>query len=234
MVKKQTTILLLTLTMITMHSKIPHSIVLTLLEYPFLQDIKAIESDHEIEMVINPKNKGEQANHLRKNKYKKRTVNLAGIPIIYFGYITHSRSDGIVMFPKMHIDPEMFFLVSNQIRPVFMLRNTVHHLEIEKNSAYAFFKIEKKYDKQTETYIWIITKEKLPEHNQIPLETIILFTEPESVYIPEGASLTNETGQTILPPFYIKDDTSHIKNNLASLEINYIFKTIDPIKNPNL
>lgn len=219
---------------LTLHSKTPHSIVLRLLEYPFLQDIKAITSDHEIEMVIKPKNKGEQANHLRKNKYQKSSISLGGIPIIYYGYITHTRSDGIVMFPKMHTDQEMFLLVSNNIRPVFMLRNTVHHLEIEKNSPHSFFKIEKKYDNQTETYLWIITKEKLPENNQIPLETIIIFTEPETLYIPEGASITHETGQTILPPFYVKNDENHIRNNLASLEINYIFKAIDPIKNPNL
>ena len=229
-VKKTTYIFLLSFTTLSIESKVPHSIILTFNEYPVLEDTQELKASHNNPMVINSDRKGLQNIHTRHKKNIRKPLNLSGIPVIYYGYITYTQKDGIVMFPRMHENSYFYVLLSTKINPVFMLRNTIHHLEIAKNSSHSFYKISKQYDDQTKTHFWNVEKQTFPADGHIPLETITIFMEPENFYLPEGISITNDNAQAILPVMYIKNDKNFVNNSLASLEINYLFKTIDPLK----
>jgi len=217
--------------------KTPHSIVLTFNQYPIIESTQNLTDRNDIPSVIDPKNRAfaysQYGPHHRIKEFnpkKIHTVSLSGVPVIYYGFITYSKKDGIVMLPRMHETREFYVLLSTKISPVFMLKNTVHHLEITKGSNHAFYKITKKYDEPTKSNLWNVEKTSLPMGDQLPLETIIIFIEPEDFYIPEGITLSNENAQSILPVMYIKSDKNHTINSLASLEINYLFKVIDSVK----
>ena len=234
-IQKIISITLLSLTSLNASTlKVPHSIVLTFDEYPTLENIKKIKDSHTVVTVVETKHKAlayqHYHGHRTKPHYEYHHINLGGIPLMYYGYITYTRNNGIIMLPRMHESSEFYILLSTHINPIFMIGNTIHHLEVIPNTKNAYYKITKNYDAQTQTNFWNVEQIPLPTHGQLPLETIIIFVEPEDLYIPEGISITNDNPQAILPVIYLKNDKNNNKNSIASLEINYLFKAIDPIK----
>ncbi len=237
--KKLISALLLSIIMIHADApKTPHSIVITLQEYPILENIDELKTEHQITTVVQQPSKATafrdrenlHKGHPKKKPHKNKTVPVSGIPIIYYGYITYSPVTGIVILPRMHENPDFSILLSTKINPIFMIRNTIHHFELAKGAEHAFYGVIKKYDEATKTHLWSVEKRTLPEDGHLPLETIIIFTEPDNCYLPEGISLTNDNAQAVLPVMYIKSDKNHTANGLAALEISYLFKSIDPIK----
>ena len=141
------TLLISFITISASTAKIPHSIILTFNPYPILESTEDTNNQNVMSSVINPKYRGLAYNqygpHHKVNQFnpkKTQTINLCGVPVIYYGFITYSKKDGIVMLPRMHETREFYVLLSTKISPVFMLKNTVHHLEITKGSNHAFYK----------------------------------------------------------------------------------------------
>lgn len=150
-----------------------------------------------------------------------------GIFFTYFGYKTVSDSNGQVTFPLKTQKPSMYLLVANNVEPVFMLHNTIHHWELKNSSKYSFFSIERKYDEKTKLYFWSVEQVTMPKDLEIPLNTIIVHASPESVYVPTGITLTTDNAQLVLPQIYIKSKIQLSHNALQFLENCEFFAPID-------
>ena len=221
----------------TLISETPHSIVLTFEPYPTYQAADDIAKQHEISSVVNPKKKiaNEKTKPKAKKKQAKKTIKVAGIPIFYYGSFSYSPQNGIVMFNRMHENPQFYILVCAEknktpLEPIFMVKNTIHHFKVSPTASYEFFLVTKKYDETTKTYFWHVEKKPLPTDQQLPIETLVIFAYPSDIYLPEGISLTNDNAQAILPVIYVKHDHHQTENALAAIEVSYLFELIEPVK----
>jgi hypothetical protein len=151
----------------------------------------------------------------------------SGIFVSYFGYMTTSDKTGEIMFPRKHQSPSFSLLVCDNPEPVFMLQNTIHHWQVTKNAKFAFYTIERKKDNETQLYFWDVKKSDLPKNKHLPVNSLVVFADPDDLYVPEGVTLTNNKPQLFLPPLYAKPSSSSPRNALAALQIRTFF---DPIQ----
>lgn len=172
---------------------------------------------------------------IEKNSFKKVPLKKqnprAGIVVSYFGFMTTSDKAGEIMFPRRHQSPDFSLLVCDNPEPVFMLQNTIHHWQVKKNAKYAFYTIKRERDSRTKLFFWKVKKSDLPKDKHLEVNTMVVFSDPEALYIPEGITVTNDTPQLFLPPIYAKPNHSAAKNALAALEIRAFFDPISRIYN---
>ncbi len=145
----------------------------------------------------------------------------------YFGYETTSDNNGQIQFPLKKVESSFYLLITTQIEPVFMLYNTIHHLELKDGSTYSFYSIERKVDEKTQIYFWDVQTIPFPKDYKIPAHTIILRTNPKNIYVPTGISITTNSPQIVLPPVYVKSQTSFPEDALSFLENKEFFAPIN-------
>ena len=149
-----------------------------------------------------------------------------GIFATYAGYLGLSDFEGQISFPRKTQQNSINLLVSNNISPVFMLGNTIAYWEIKDPSMAKMYKIEKKHDEELNIYYWNVQEKALPKNNRVPIHTIVIFANPESIFIPIGVTPTKPNSQFILPTIYAKNDYSHLKNSLFLLKIKPFFSSV--------
>jgi hypothetical protein len=170
---------------------------------------------------------------IEKNSFKKVPLRKqnprSGIIVSYFGFMTTSDKSGEIMFPRRHQKPDFSLLVCDNPQPIFMLENTIHHWQVGKHAKHAFYTIKREQDPRTKLYFWDVKKAALPTDKHLPVNTLVVFAEPETVYVPEGITVANDKPQLFLPPLYAKPSHSAAKNTLAALEIRAFFDPISRI-----
>lgn len=171
-----------------------------------------------------------EKNSFKRVSFKKQNPR-AGIVVSYFGFMTTSDKAGEIMFPRRHQKPDFSLLVCDNPEPVFMLHNTIHHWQVKKNAKYAFYTVEREQDSRTKLFFWKVKKTDLPKDKHLSVNTMVVFSDPGSIYIPEGITVTNNKPQLFLPPMYAKQNHSAAKNALAALEIRAFFDPIGRVYN---
>lgn len=147
----------------------------------------------------------------------------AGIWSIYAGFLELSSNDGQLNFPRKHASPNLHVIVTNKLTPIIMFEQTVHHWELAPDAPTALYIIEKGQDELTENYFWNTQKIDRIKDNVVPPEAVVIVAKPENIYIPLGITLTTESPNLILPPFYVKPGINNIENTLYILNLSYLF-----------
>jgi hypothetical protein len=166
-------------------------------------------------------------------RQEKLTTNIF---FTYYGNSSISDSNGQVVFPVKTPDAKFFILVSNNIQPIPMIFCTINHLEIEEGALYTFFSVQRMYDQETHMHFWSVEQLKIPENLIIPINTIIVHADPQTIYIPTGITPTSNSPQLLLPTIYRKSKETkimdltvhsiHTKNGLQFLELTQYFSPI--------
>lgn len=163
-------------------------------------------------------------------KIARQTINgilrhnfVAGIFSTYAGYIDITDLNGQTFFPRKHNAPILHLVITEKIIPVTMFANTIHHWELIPGVPASFFKFEKKQDEKTGLFFWDVHPENKPENNIIPLESLTLIASPETIYVPIGITLTDDTANFLLPPLYVKKQLDITHNALYMLHISHLF-----------
>jgi len=152
-----------------------------------------------------------------------------GIFSTYAGYLAVSDSDGQTTFPLSQTKKKLFILVSQLATPVVMSGNTIHHWELPINVPSKLYSLEKKKDLETTLWYWQVQEELAPKDNVIPVETIIIFARPKDIFIPLGASPTNETTHFILPDMYVRKGIAKVSSALYVLNLRHYFGPISEL-----
>lgn len=172
---------------------------------------------------------------IEKDSFKKVPLKKqnprAGIVVSYFGFMTTSDKSGEVMFPRRHQSSDFSLLVCDNPEPIFMLKNTIHHWQVKKHAKYAFYSIEREQDTHTKLFFWKVKKADLPKDKHLAVNTMVVFSDPDTLYVPEGITVTKNKPQLFLPPIYTKPNHSAAKNALAALEIRAFFDPINRVYN---
>ncbi len=170
--------------------------------------------------------------------YDKRIHNCNGIEFpfnygifaTYSGYLGLSDQNGQITFARKTQKNSINLLVVDRIRPIFMLKNTIAYWEISHGANAKMYKIERKRDEETKTDYCNVTEKNLPKNNRIPIHTIIIFANPESIYVPLGITITKQQdSHFILPKIYAKNNYEHLKNALFLLSIKPFFGSVKKI-----
>lgn len=154
---------------------------------------------------------------------------VAGILSTYAGYLALSDAQGQTTFPKKHILPLVYLLITPKITPVLIAGNTIHHWEISEPHQAIMYKIERIHNEADELYYWNITKVPIPTNHRVPLESITILLKPSHVHVPEGISLTEESNNLILPSIFVKKGTKINTTALYMLNVRQFFGHSSPL-----
>ena len=147
-----------------------------------------------------------------------------GFFISYSGFIDASDVNGLVSFARKTTDPHISLIITKEVKPIYTFGNTVHHWELKNNNA-ALFMVRKEFDAETKKSYWDVKKESLPQNNIIPLEGVIIFANPEDIYVPEGITPEkNSTENLFIPPIYTKKNSNLVDNVLEALNITHLLR----------
>ncbi len=153
---------------------------------------------------------------------------VGGVFATYAGFVEASSPyDGGIIFPRKHVKPSFYYIITKQIEPIIMLGRTVHHWDLLPQAAAKVYHIERQQDNETKLFYWQVTQASLTD-NIIPTNAIVLFANPHDVHVPEGITLTTNDPQLELPDIYINEDYDPIRAAFRLLQVNHFFRLIRP------
>lgn len=133
-----------------------------------------------------------------------------GIFSSYSGYLVVSDDQGFTEFVRKHSNPTFHIIVTTDIHPIRTFGMTIHHWELNPNAQAAFYIITREIDPASGSCYWETDTIKNLDSPTIPLDAIIIFAQPESIFIPKGITPCSDAGENlILPPMYIRKDNAH-------------------------
>ncbi len=188
--------------------------------YPIEQDAKAVKKMG---------NKLEKLGKIAKYTHEglAHGTIIAGIFSTYAGYITTSDINGQTAFPRKQEQKTINMLVTNQITPIVMVGNTLAHWKLEEGTPARMYSLALKQDEKTNLHFWQTQKVDLPKEDIIPLDTIIILAKPKNIYLPEGATLSAESPNLVLPNVYVKKGVKIAKNALYIMNIMRYFGPVN-------
>ncbi len=147
---------------------------------------------------------------------------ISGIYVTYLGNITFSDLHGQVSFSNKLHNEKLYLVVTKNIAPVFMQGKTIHHFQAPEKYALKTYEYMSIKDEKQNKY-WHVAQIE-PTH-KLPLESIVIFSEPKYVVIPDGTYPTNPDKNIVLPDIYIKPSIPISLNALQFLKIKKYFST---------
>lgn len=196
-------------------------ITLFLKQYPVIQPM--VQAQKFIAKIHQP------AKLARYQTKRLAPSTISGIFATYGGYLTASDLTGEISFPWRHDKPLIHLLVTQELTPIVRSGNTIDHWELQEGVPVKAYKMEQKWDNSAQTLYWDITQEPAPANNIIPLESIVIFSDPKYIYVPLGIEMAKETPHLLLPDIYIKHGINLTENALYVVNLSHYFGGILPI-----
>jgi hypothetical protein len=149
-----------------------------------------------------------------------------GIFATYGGFLVISSPDGQISFPVGHDwtdKPTVFLVITNRVTPIMMNSTTIHHWEMEEKTPAAMYKMVRTKEAGNDIVFWDVTTEPLPENRIIPNTSILIFAKPDTIYVPTGIVLAEDTPNLHLPDIYVKPEINKLSNALYVLYLRHFF-----------
>lgn len=163
----------------------------------------------------------------KEHGIKPLEVKVSGIWSLYKGYSRISSHNGQISFPRKQQSETVYLIITKKINPTFIVGpSTVAHWNLDKDTPAAIYSISIKYDEDANSYYFNTKKIDRPTDNKISLQAVIIPGDPEHVYVPEGASITEFTGNLTLPSIYIKKEFDRVYNSVYTTSIKMYFAQI--------
>lgn len=178
-------------------------------------------------------------------KAHKRSSAVPGIMCMYGGHVALSDKKGQVVFPRLQETPSMNFLITKGIKAAYILAPaTIHNWQVDPTQPSKMYHIQLKQNQETQLYYFEATQATIAKDNSIPLNTIIIISDPENVFIPLGATITDYSPNLTRPNLYIKKEFCFVHNSFYTLAIKQYFEqtyadyqqdglTVSTIQQPN-
>lgn len=164
-------------------------------------------------------------NIVSNSRRKFLTPSLSGFLAAYGGYMDISDKDGEIIFPRHQAAAKIYVALAPAIKLVQVKGNTFSHQEFEFGDESKLYVFERKIDRNKTTY-WNVKETKIPKDKKINPITIVIFANPNNMYIPQGDFISEESGNLILPTIYVIGDTDQGKIFLQALDLKCYFERI--------
>lgn len=147
-----------------------------------------------------------------------------GIFVTYRGLVAHSDFNGQVSFP-LRTDPETLTLViTENIKPILLFSNTVHHLEVAEDTPTAFYQYTR--TKNDKNITWEVKKTPAPKKNRIPDDALVIVAQPTDIMIIEGKFIADQSPHYILPTIYVSNSMALDTNAFQFLKVAKFFEPV--------
>lgn len=202
-------------------------------KYPYLSqsEIKKLTKNPQSDDLLNYSKALRQPDYLYNHvvhSYQSKH-HLPSIMCMYAGNICLSTPDGQISFPRLQQKTEIYLLISDKIIPAYMIAPaTIANWMIDPKAPAQMYLMKLEHDPKTSLSYWQTTKVALPADNNIPLNTLIFIADPNTMYVPLGATITDLSSNLVLPTIYIKRDFCFIRNTLFTLATNQYFRDTHP------
>lgn len=193
----------------------------------FMEPYPLMPQSEDAQVLVNKLKKPGKIAKIKVKALQKSPL-VKGIFSTYAGYLAMSDNDGQTIFPKKHVAPMVYVLITNRITPALMAGNTIHHWDIQEGAKAKMYKIERLHEEGTNIYYWHTEKVPLPAHNHIPLDSITILAKPDHIFVPEGIQLTNDAVNLLLPTIFVKKGIQTNLNALYVLNVRQFFGDIHP------
>lgn len=148
-----------------------------------------------------------------------------GIFATYGGYLVVSNLNGQITFPRMQQKTDFILIITERIKPILMIGNTIHHWELT-NMPADIYSISRKQHAETKLFYWDVQKTTKPDASIIPINSIVIFAKPKNIIVPLGITITNDNQQLTLPPLYVVKNNTISIPALETLQVRQFFGTI--------
>jgi hypothetical protein len=188
--------------------------------------VKEIKSENHNERIVSKSLQQPSFVHgIEKDRSWLDQPGVDGLYASYLGYLTVSDKNGQITFPRQQQNDIIHLLITPEVQPEFMISPTlIHNWITKKKSPADFYEINRKKNKKLQTYYFDIKKIKIPE--KIPMNTIIIYSDPDTINLDTGIFLNTYSTNFILPDLQAKKINS-IKNSLYTLSIKQYFEQIN-------
>jgi hypothetical protein len=220
------------------------SITMFLQKYPYFKMDQSPKLDPE-KYSKKLKQPGYLYGHTTKEYFWHKGV--PGIICLYAGNLAISDKNGLITLPNLQQRKEIYILVTQGIgyHPDYIIGpSTIHNwsqqiFTLDPDASYQAYLVKLHQDDKLELSYFDVQKSELPHIEDkeskafkngryiIPLNTIIFISAPKDIFIPEGATLTEQSPNLNLPPIYIKRDFCFVGNSLYNLAIKQYFRQIE-------
>jgi|SaaInlLV_10m_DNA_2_1039722.scaffolds.fasta_scaffold00141_27 hypothetical protein len=164
-------------------------------------------------------------------KLEDISLPLSGFVVLYGGYVDYSNSDGRIAFPLKHAESKVYVVVTPNIKPKRVYSHTVAHLEYklpDKKTPVKIYLFERKKDAKLEnTFYWHVEEQSKPENKMINSISVILLTNLENIYIPEGDFMTSDNTNLVLPNIYVVGNIKTEHSIFNFMDIEHYFEPIE-------
>ena len=196
-------------------------------KYPYFKKRKTDQ-----QFIDHISKKVQQPGYLTGKIIKSHTYSpgVPGVMCMYAGHIALSDEKGQIVFPRLQNseNPHVNLLVTKGLKPAYILAPaTVYGWQIDPAQPTKMYHFQLKQNQETQLYYFEATEKTAPKNNGIPLDTIIIISEPENVFIPLGATITDYSSNLTLPNIYIKKEFCFIYNSFYTLAIKQYFRQTD-------
>lgn len=169
--------------------------------------------------------------HMQKIKQLLDPSITNGIFASYYGFLTLSAPDGQISFPSWVIwddkkPPLIHMTITNRVTPIIMSGNTIDHWEVEEKTPAAMYTFERTKEPNTDVYYWNVTEQQIPKDLIIPRDSIIIFAKPDTIHVPTGIVLAENSPNLHLPDIYVKPEINKVSNALYVLYLKHFFGQI--------
>ncbi|MBM3887021.1 hypothetical protein FJ364_03745 [Candidatus Dependentiae bacterium] len=170
---------------------------------------------------------GLAADQIEQTMRQFLTPKLSGFPLLYSGYVTVTDTHGLATFPLRHAQPKLYIAITPDIKMIHVRGSSFSHAEYspEQNTPLSLYKCEKLEDDKKQPF-WKVSKITHPDSNRINPITVVILTNPDNIFIPEGDIMTPGGEQLITPPIRVIGNQDKEIINLRLLDIKPYFEQV--------
>ncbi len=155
---------------------------------------------------------------------------LSGFTAVYGGYMDISDPDGLIAFPLRHATPKIYLAISPGMQLINIKGETFSHREFVLNQPLQIYEFELKKDEKQNSF-WDVKEVPAPADRKINPLSVIILTNPQNLFVPQGHFLSTDNVQLILPDIYVIGRAHNEAALLQSLDLRRYFEpTVDEEK----
>lgn len=191
---------------------------------PYPPNAESFSLDKAQQLVSTP---GKLSRYLFKHYLSQNSI--TGICCSYMGYFAVSSYNGLVEFPRKQANAQFTIIVTPIVKPIIMLGNTVHHLELLPGKPAQLYSANYTEDSTTRLWYWKIEPLESLNNNIVPLHAILIFADPQTIYVPQGITPVTKQLQIVLPDIYTKKQGRYLPILSSLINIKQFFKAVSVI-----
>jgi hypothetical protein len=153
-----------------------------------------------------------------------------GVYVLYAGYVDRVDFNRQVAFPRLTEKDEIDIIVTRKIFPITTeFKNTVAYFSRIEKAPIAYYRMKRHVDPKNQFAYWETIKLEKPKEKNIPPSALVIFAEPDAIYIPTEKVIATPGPNLVLPPIYATEKLAKDYTALSFIKVNHYFAPIEKV-----